>query len=371
MAGIFAIIFTLRLPNETYLWREIHNSGHTPLFGAMSLLILFLLKSIWPAANSKPFRIYLLSFIITVAFGGAVEIIQIWTPGEPDIWDLMRDIAGAVSFLGFYYLYESHKNTLASRYSGVSRLIIYFISVASLLAALTPLTHWSGSYIHRNRIFPTICDFNPVWDTRFLYTRNAQLSPVPDSISSRFEDKNCRQITFRPSQYPAFIIEEPFPDWRGYEYFHCSIYSDLDTTVYIGIRIDDFHHNLEFSDRFNTRLKIESGFNNIDIPIAKIMAAPVNRKMDIAEIRSIHIFAVNPPASFRRYPSKIIYNLHRSLWGFTGRTSTTTCPLIILSCFFPVSMPLSPPRLPLLSRMAPRRRYQALLAHALLPTIPG
>jgi hypothetical protein len=106
VAGIFLIIFLLHLPDDTHLWREIHNSGHTPLFGILSLLLLALFNISFPASKNRSLKIYLSSFISAVVLGGAVEIIQFWVPGEPDLCDLLRDIAGSISFLGFYSLVD-------------------------------------------------------------------------------------------------------------------------------------------------------------------------------------------------------------------------------------------------------------------------
>ncbi len=96
------IFFKLELPGDTYLWREIINTGHTPLFGILSLLILGLCFLTIGKKISNQYIHYLIALIATTSIGIITEIIQIYGPGDADISDLIRDILGAVSFLGFY-----------------------------------------------------------------------------------------------------------------------------------------------------------------------------------------------------------------------------------------------------------------------------
>jgi hypothetical protein len=44
--GAILLIFTLKLPHDTYLWRETQNLGHTPLFGIVAISILGILTAV-------------------------------------------------------------------------------------------------------------------------------------------------------------------------------------------------------------------------------------------------------------------------------------------------------------------------------------
>ncbi len=303
--GIFIIIFFLDLPSDTLLWREIHNSGHTPLFGFMGLLLLALLNRLSPANRQNSFRNYLIACVASILTGGLVEIIQFWAPGEPDIYDWMRDIGGAISFLGFYSLISGAASLWQiGKFKSLKSIILGLSSIA-IIAAATPLALWSGSYVYRNRIFPQICDFKSFWQSKFLFTRDAILKEPPDSFVNRFADDNLTQISFLPAQYPTLTIEEPYPDWHGYNLFHMEVYSPLDSTISLTVRIEDFHHNQEFNDRFNATYKIIPGLNSIDIPIEKIKMAPKTREMDLGQMRAIHLFAYDLRAEFSLYIGNI------------------------------------------------------------------
>jgi hypothetical protein len=113
------------------------------------------------------------------------------------------------------------------------------------------------------------------------------------------------RVVFHAKTYPGIRIDEPYSDWRGYTYFQLEIFSELSTLQLITIRIDDLHHNNEYSDRFNKAVTISPGLNHIQIPIDDIRLAPVGREMDLSAIKTVLLFAVNPREEFILYVDDI------------------------------------------------------------------
>ena len=91
----------------------------------------------------------------------------------------------------------------------------------------------------------------------------------------------------------------------GYSYFKLDIFSELPTTQLVTIRIDDLHHNNEYTDRFNKSVTIAPGLNHIQIPIDDIRLALVGREMDLSAMKAVLLFAVNPPEEFMLYVDSI------------------------------------------------------------------
>jgi hypothetical protein len=79
------------------------------------------------------------------------------------------------------------------------------------------------------------------------------------------------------------------------------VFSELPAPQLIVIRIDDLYHNNEHSDRFNKAINIVLGLNHINIPLDDIRQAPVGRELDLRAIKTLLLFAVNPPKAFSLY----------------------------------------------------------------------
>ncbi|NLI15586.1 MAG: hypothetical protein GX409_04785 [candidate division Zixibacteria bacterium] len=298
--GAILLIFTLKLPHDTYLWRETQNLGHTPLFGIVAISILGILTAVRGENNHNRWIDYLLAFSGASILGAAVEIAQIWTPGDADLVDFLRDLAGIISFLGLYLLVDTRVKSLNSRPR--RKFLILTGSVLVLCAALYQVTWLSISYYERNRFFPRLIDFESPWENSFLKTRNAAWKQVDNSFDwPQSHGRKIARLTFFQANYPTFFIEEPFPDWSDFDTLSFGVYSTQDTAVKLTITIEDSEHNMKFEDRFNYNFKVLPGPNSIDIPLSAIENAPARRTMAMNAIRAIHIFAYKPAASFSVY----------------------------------------------------------------------
>ena len=304
--GIMAILKFLRLPTDTYLWREIHNTGHTPLFGLLALFYLVLLSIYARFENPARYKYYIAAFICTVVTGALVEFIQYFGPGDADIVDLVRDTLGAVIFLGLYSVFD-RRLYVAIKNSRRAKALVVVGSLLVLVISLIPLGLWVGAYFYRDNAFPEIANFESFWGNRFVMTREAGLSLVkPPSAWKTNKTERCAKLTLLPgSGYPTLSIEEPFPDWRGYEYLDFEMYSESDTTVKMAVRIEDFAHNGQYNDRFNSKLRVIPGANRFSIPLYRIRNAPSTRRMNMSRIRAIHFFAFGLKSNLIVYIDKV------------------------------------------------------------------
>jgi hypothetical protein len=301
IVGAIIVIFTLKLPHDTYLWREIQNTGHTPLFGIVAISILGILTALRGENTRNRLLHYLVAFIGASILGMAVEIAQIWTPGDADIWDFLRDVAGELSFLGFYMLIDSKMVPLLFGHRW-RKLTILAVATLILTTAIYPVASLALAYYERNHDFPQLVDFEHRWEKSFLKIRNVTWEKVDNSIN--WADSHGSKIayaTFYQVTYPTLFIEEPYPNWVGFDTLSFGVYSKQDTTIKLTISIEDARHNTKFEDRFNLNFKVMPGPNQINIPLTDIKNAPAKRKMDMSAIRAIHIFAYKPASPFGVY----------------------------------------------------------------------
>ena len=230
------------------------------------------------------------------------EYSQIAGPRDADIWDLAKDAAGAFTFLGIYMIFDGKMKTAWDKWGRKMKLLIFACAVFLVLLTLTPVALWAGAYINRDAEFPVICDFESAWESRFLRTQDAVLERIPAPYEGKSNTTNTvGKLTFYRAEYPKLAIEEPYPDWTGYRFLKFTVYTELDSSVNIVIRIEDFSHNQEYNDRYNGAFSIDPGQNEIAISLDEIRKSPAGREMDMAAIRAIHLFAYRPAGEFSIY----------------------------------------------------------------------
>jgi hypothetical protein len=86
-------------------------------------------------------------------------------------------------------------------------------------------------------------------------------------------------------------MQEPEPDWRGYESLEVSLYSDQSIDLPLTLRIHDQKHNTKFTDRYNVQLLVKPGYNHFSLQLSEIAQAPKARRMDLGGISSVMIYA--------------------------------------------------------------------------------
>jgi hypothetical protein len=301
-SGLLIGLVKFEIPGNTFLSREINNAMHFPFFGVLSLALLALSSLFLGSVIRYRLQHYLAAFVMVVVIGGLHEYSQITGPRDADIGDLARDAAGAVTFLGIYMTYDKKMNVIRGKWRDKIRLIFRAGAVIIILSILTPSALWAAAYVYRDQNFPTICDFESIWDYRFLKTRDAILKKVSTPyIGESSEDNMVGGLQFSVAEYPGLTIEEPYPDWSGYNSFNFKIYSEMDFAVKIGVRIEDSFHNNDYSDRYNEVFIVEPGMNDISISLDKIKNGPSTRNMDLNKIRAIQLFARKPDKEFVLY----------------------------------------------------------------------
>jgi hypothetical protein len=226
---------------------------------------------------------------------------------HPEVSDVVHDLIGAMCGLGLFFTYDPQVTGKWAQWRQFPRHMIIRLCVVLVIGiTLLPVVGWTYAYWDRASRFPSLLNFSSEWEMKFVKASNSELQVVvpPEGWNKLPEDKVGR-VVFHPKRYPGIRLEEAYPDWQGYTTFQLDIFSNLPIPQSLAIRIDDVHHNNEYSDRFNRRLAISPGLNHIQIPLDDIRVAPVGREMDLSSIRRVLLFAVNPPEEFILYLDNI------------------------------------------------------------------
>lgn len=300
------VMASIKLPNSSFLWQAISNTGHMPAFGVLAVMMISLSKSIYKDRISNNFWHYLLAFLFSSGAGMAVEFMQMFGSRDADMGDILRNELGILIFLGVYLTRDKNvfddMNYLQKRWRSILKVLLVVITILSV----SPVFLWGGAYFHRANSFPLICDFDSYWDSMFWEINEVgiEITDVSDKWPNKTNSK-AASLTFVAEICSGFGIVEPERDWSKYKTFAFDIYSSNLTPVNLSLRIEDQYHNSEFSDRFGRTMIINPGLNNIEIPLFDIEASPIGRKLDLKSVGAIHFFAYKPKVSFSLYLSNI------------------------------------------------------------------
>jgi hypothetical protein len=307
-AGALATLEFVRLPQHTYLWREIQNTGHVPLFGVISLAMFTLSVQVLGNVVKKRFVHYIIAAGITFCIGLVTELAQIIGPRDADIWDQVRNTVGIIIFLGACLTFDRKMREPLERLGRRIIPVIRGVIAVLIVVVILPVTLWVDAYAFRNEQFPTICDFSSRRELKFIRTHNAEVRriPAPDEWVAA-NSGGVGEVTFKPPvEYPGFIIDDPVEDWSTYATLTFDVYSELDTVITLHMTIQDNAHNQMYSDRFNHSFKVGPGSNRISVPLDKVREAPAERSMDMSRIANINIFAYRPPVPLVVYFDRFV-----------------------------------------------------------------
>ncbi len=305
--GFLFLISYIELPSDSFLWRELQNTGHTPFFGVLSLIILALSALILGKRIKHPWGHYIISFCAASFISALIEYLQIVGPRDADIADFMRNIAGIFSFLGTASVVDGRLSEFWKASRQKYRYILLVFSMAIFILSLVPLASWSVSYFQRNKAFPVICGFDSGWEASFARPEGAKLDiTVPPRKWGKPANDLVGKLTFKKTTYPGLVIEEPYPNWGDYEYFSFSVYSQLSAPVAIGLRVDDAHYNERDDDRFNGPLEVNPGPNEFIIKLDEIRSGPMFRDLDLESVAVVIIYSSRPEEEFVLFIDNIL-----------------------------------------------------------------
>jgi hypothetical protein len=288
---ISAVTF-LSLPGDTRLAGELQNTGHTFAFGIAALISLKLLRSANQRKIHSVFFQYITVFVLCLIAGILVELLQLLTYGDADIYDVVRDAAGIVAFLAFYFCYDTSVTAKSENNVTALRMLAIGVGVTVIMAALLPLAWVSNAYYQRYHAFPVLLDFESGWFKYFIITCDSELAVVaaPEEWANE-SGKSVAMVTLHQAQNRVLDFEEPQPDWTGYSYLNIKIYSMNPDPFRLTIRVHDKQHNQRYRDRYNHGININKGENSVRIPLEVVQSAPSGRKMNMMEIAGIILFA--------------------------------------------------------------------------------
>ncbi len=303
LLGLLSLLF-IPVPSKTFFWKAVYNFGHVPLFGCVAILLLCVSRTFIKRLGEPGIQHYSIAFLGVLVLALLTESLQLLTVTRSfSLSDVFNDIVGAICGLVFFFTYDAHLSGSWVQWRQYPRSILLRVCVMLVLGImLLPVLEWAYVYWDRANRFPSLLQFSSDWEMKFVQEKDSELKVVMSPEGwKKSSDDFVGKVKFHVKQYPRIVIEEPYSDWGGYTYLQFDVFSGLSRAKKIAIRIDDTYRTTQFNNRFNRRITISPGLNHVKIPIDDIRQAPVAREMDLATIRRVLLFAVNPPEEFTLY----------------------------------------------------------------------
>lgn len=265
-------------PWSAYLW----DLGHVVIFLIIARLFYFTISPIF----SKTRIIATLLFCLFL--GTAIEAIQFFFEREPSFNDILLDISGAI--VGLFSVKSIHRNASVPVSNTLKLLCLCAFSII-LWKPYTLIVDKCIAYYQ----LPTLIDFSiPFATTRI--TGSAQYEVSSDSPYNQ----KALSITFNKDSYSTLNIERFAPDWQKYQGLHFELYLTGSTPLRINFTIADHKHlnaTKDYQDRFTGIYQLTPGNNNLYIPLFVIQDAPLDRRMDLSNIKKISLYTMSLPYS--------------------------------------------------------------------------
>jgi len=282
-----ALALVVKLPANPLFLGVLNNAAHAPVFGALAIVIHQLL----PRYHGLiAWRSYAVAFVLAVATGGFIELIQPLIGRGAEFADLLNDGFGAIAGLALLHFLKSW-NKLA-----------LLIAVAALTPTLWPVGDAAIAYSLRARFFPTLMGGHPWPDRYFIHTRSVNISrsELP-SPWHRDGDPESFLVRVVGTRWPGLTIREPSSDWRTFSRLMIDITNPETRPLMLTLRVHDLAHNNDASDRFNRNLSLAaSRRQTVAIPLDEIERAPAGRQLDLSRIAGVIIFGDGDPKSIGR-----------------------------------------------------------------------
>jgi hypothetical protein len=169
------------------------------------------------------------------------------------------------------------------------------VGTAAFVAAIVPALAGAWAWERRDRAFPTLVALDERWSRQFVELHDATLTfGSAPSEWERAGDRPRTRLLMETGEYPGFAVNEPYPDWRGWDRLVIPVYNPSERPLDVVVRVDDEAHRGDRDDRYNGVFTLGAGAGLLKIPLADIRSAPAYRELDLSAVRRIVFFTERP-----------------------------------------------------------------------------
>lgn len=290
IAILLATVVFAPVPGDTRWIRMLHNSAHAPIFGCVALLTLVIVRA-HPRLNTLGLaRQYAIAVAAALFLGVVTEILQIPAGRDASVADALRDVIGALAFLGIFAVFDAKVRVL-SRARAI-RFTAAAIGLISLGVAAGPVARAAIKYQERDHRFPVLADFSRHYDRYFIMQNWSEFSPAKlPAPWAAAPDESALRVRLFDGPYPGLDFIELPPDWSSYSTLAVDLTNPTPLNLQLVLRVHDAAHNNQPADRFNQLFELPAGTRKVlRIPLREIAGGPAARKLDLRQVAGMIIF---------------------------------------------------------------------------------
>ncbi|MCP4745869.1 MAG: VanZ family protein [Desulfobacteraceae bacterium] len=255
--------------------------GHIVIFCFWTVLLI----PVWSwFGRKKPQWQFIILTATVIAVSLSIEYIQLYAGRIFSVSDIRKNLAGCV--LGFcLYRPEFYKNT-AGKYRWARIAVIAMIFFETL-----PFIKSVADEVTACLQFPVLSNF----ETPFELDRWSGSSSRQLDHSVKSQGRSSMQIEFGTEKYSDANLYFMPGHWNGFQSLRFDLYNPDRTPIQVMCCVNDLKHielGYQFEDRFNRRIKIESGprWHTVEISLNDIRTAPAKRFMNMNRIDNMALF---------------------------------------------------------------------------------
>jgi len=258
---------------------EIRNALHVIGFAVVTAVI-------FEALPVSVFKATILTFLFVVVLGVSAEAIQKMGGKEIDFFDLYRDMAGAVLYLGARLLWRT---TTGKTQSSVARFSARVVSIALGALIFVPLGYWLFVNAQIKSKFPVILDFDGRWDEQLYVPIDSQVSlRKADSVKEDYTDTYAEFLLLRRS-WSGLKIATAVSDWSSFQFLtmRAAIVGGYDSKVVVHIS-DGEHPGYRIQHLVGGR-SVSPEPTTIRFPLRGVVDIPGRPDLDPSNIEGVYI----------------------------------------------------------------------------------
>ncbi|MEW5755128.1 MAG: hypothetical protein AB1810_02380 [Pseudomonadota bacterium] len=263
---------------------ETMDAGHFPAFMIITLCAYILLKR---AAVPRPLLIATLS---SICLALAIELIQPFfsrTQSSRDFFVGNLGILAAAIGIHFRRYPQWWLKPML-----VTATLVIFAGIA------TPAYREWLAVAWQHRQFPVLGDFENTQDLR-LWDPTDPDSHSPTRISRSVDHashgKHSLMIEAGLSSWPGIVNNTGDMNWAAFKNLRFDIYNPTEPFI-LHLRVDDNQDIDDYDERFNNQVTVETGRNEIAIPLSAVEVQRPMRRLHLNAVRRIVLYLDAQPA---------------------------------------------------------------------------
>ncbi|MDT8283265.1 MAG: hypothetical protein RQ982_10735 [Gammaproteobacteria bacterium] len=282
VTGFIVVMLFFPVAANSLWWRQAENSGHTFLFLFISFALYRQLQAIPRLSDAR--IISLLVLFAGALLGGLTELLQGYFHSllqrECSAEDFYNDIFGSLA--GLSLVAFTHQRNRRDKFFSIVAGFIF------LLTGTYPFLQLSWHSMQQYTAMPSVTQLDKSWSKSFVKLHQVKL------LSTNIDQGvSWHRIQFNQAKYPGINIIEPVRNWRPYKKLRFDVLSENKDNVELVLRVHDDKHNQNVNDRFNRKIIIAPGLNEISIDLADIKQGPVDRELDLSRVAGVTLFMID------------------------------------------------------------------------------